>query len=85
MKSNTAADEVQELVTLALVPACHVVVVHAVIVAAAQVAHVSPLSHLRVVLAFSKVTVLESSFVNTISFQLKAALTIDAPVSHVSP
>ncbi len=42
MKSNTAADEVQEFTTLADVQACHVVVDHTVIVAAVPVAQVSP-------------------------------------------
>ena len=45
VKFNTAAELVPELVTLALVPAAHVVVVPTVIVAAAQVLHVSHLSH----------------------------------------
>ena len=59
MKSNTAALDVQLLVTLALLPAAQVVVVHTLIVAAAQSSqsfqgvhgvhgvHGSPFSHFR--------------------------------------
>lgn len=85
VKSNTAAAEVQELVTLASVHGFPVVVVPTAIVAAAHVFQVSPLSHFRVILASSRVTVLLSSLVKTISSPLKAALTILAQVSHVSP
>ena len=69
VKLNTAAEEVPELVTLAEVPAFQVVVLHTVIVAAAHVAPVlpvSPLSHFNSVLASVSVTVLESSLVKTI-------------------
>ena len=87
MKSKTAADEVQELVTLADVQAAQVVVVQTLIVAAVHVSHLSHLSHcshLRVVLASVKVTVFQSVSPNTISFQLKAAEFILAHVAHVS-
>ena len=53
MKSNTAADDVQVLVTLALLPAAQVVVLPTVIVAAAQSSqsfqgvHGVPGSHFR--------------------------------------
>lgn len=88
VKSNTAADEVHELVTDAEVQASPVVVLHTVIVAALPVSHLSHLSHwshLRVVLAFAKVTVFQSVSPNTISFPLKAAEFILAPVAQVSP
>ena len=52
VKLNTAAEEVPLLVTLADVQASHVVVVHTLIVAAAQVfqvSHLSPLSPLGIV------------------------------------
>ena len=88
VKSNTAADEVHELVTDAEVQASPVVVLHTVIVAALPVSHLSHLSHcgqVRVVLAFAKVTVFQSVSQNTISFQLKAAEFILAHVGQVSP
>jgi hypothetical protein len=53
VKSNTAADDVQELVTLALLHGVPVVVLHTVIVAAAPSSqsfhgvHGSPFSHFR--------------------------------------
>jgi hypothetical protein len=88
VKSNTAADEVQELVTDAEVQASHVVVLHTVIVAAVPVSHFSHCSHcgqVRVVTAFAKVTVFQSVSPNTISSQLKAAEFILAHVAQVSP
>lgn len=80
MKLNTAAEEVQLLVTLALVQGFQVVVVPTVIVAALQVAQVS---HFNVVLAFANVTVLPSVSPNTISSPLKLAEFILAQVGHI--
>ena len=85
MKLKTAADDVQLLLTLALVQGLQVEVVPTVIVAALQVFQVSHLSHLRVVLALANVTVLQSVSQNTISSQLKAAEFILAQVGQVAP
>lgn len=51
----------------------------------AQVHPVSPLSHFRQVLASHNTVTQPSLSVKSMSFQLKAAFTIAAPVSHLQP
>lgn len=73
-KLNTAALLVQELVTVAELPGDRVDVVPTETVAAVQV------SHFKSILASVRVTTFQSSSVKSISFQLKAALTIAGQV-----
>jgi hypothetical protein len=72
VKSNTASLVVPELVTLALVPAAHVVVVQTVIVAAS---HWSPLSHLISSLGASLASSVSESNIKILSFSVTSDFT----------
>ena len=81
-KLNTAALQVQLLLTVAQHHASNVVVVHALTVAAVPVSH---LSHFKQTLASHNTVTHPSVSVKSISSQLKAAAHTLAQVSHLHP